>query len=100
MNAQDSLAWGALLTAQGNGEQLQYDINTDTETAVWSYSLLTGLSIAHTRPGNWRIKPKTRTLTVRTWLTPDGSYFPTLEGGMCAPQCWKLEHTHTFEIES
>lgn len=102
MNAADSLAWGELLTAQGNGEQLQC-----RELHSWINTLLTIPLMSCTRPENWRRKPKTRTLRVLTFRNRNtGDHLSTnvFEGvrhrlSEETTGLWVLIDTHTIEVE-
>lgn len=97
MNAADSLAWGELLTAQGNGNQLQYN----SCCTGWQDDHLESDHLRITVPGNWRRKPKTRTLTVWTWKSQEGFYHSRNSDECTAPMLnTEVFDTHTIEVEA
>lgn len=104
MNATDSLAWGELLTAQGNGNQLQYN----SCCTGWQDDHLESDHLRITVPGNWRRKPKTRTLHVLTFRNRNtGDHLSTnvFEGvrhrlSEETNGLWTLIDTHTIEVEA
>lgn len=97
MNAADSLAWGELLIDQGNGNQLQYN----SCCTGWQDDHLESDHLRITVPGNWRRKPKTRTLTIRTWRSKRGQCATHNSDTNIAamPDGWTLIDAHTIEVE-
>lgn len=92
MTPELSLAWGALLIDQGNGEQLQLD-KVDTVLDAHFMTL--------TLPNRWRRKPKTRTLTVWTWKSQEGFYHTRNSDECTAPMLnAEIFDTHTIDVEA
>jgi hypothetical protein len=100
MTPELSLAWGALLTAHGNGEQLQFNYGAcNLSSDDWSDRELNARDMNTSTPDLWRRKPKTRTLTIRVYT--DGCKTLVIdsdEPGMGMSQDWVLHETFKSEV--